>query len=387
MTDYACLGVLVMTDGTRNPSAITQANVDDLVAAITGAFPNAHITWHLDNGALDDSTGSWGWLRTYIAGRIVSNGDAASYWRTFGFPGLNAAGEQGEIDTYLPTVIALGGPPLISGWYIPIETLTYAQSAYGVQTAVAQVWAQHGVDSYSGDGSPNCPYYPSTRHTLVPAQAEANRLDVVVLDALSADLFAAASGSRTTIDPADAGTLTRMEQITGAYLDAANKPDDRFRLLNSHVQIDYLYTAANAATLTRYKDWLTWLAANYAALSPVTIAGAGAAWRALHPVNDFAIAQMQFDPGGTGNRIFWLHTAKQRAAVQVSSGVSSLLDLTRYDDTLTAPATPSLTPELTSKVNQRDSFHPLNPYSVAAYREVAGIFRTFGLQQPSGPLG
>lgn len=375
-TRYACFGVMVMTDGTRTPQYITQANVDDLVAALVAAFPSVHITWHLDNGALDDSTGSWGWLRTYIAGRIASHGDAVSYWRTFGFPGTNAATEASLVDTYLPVAHALGGPPLISGWYVPRETLSYARTTYAVKTAVGQVWSQHGVDGFSGDGSVNCAYYPSALHSLVPAQLTSNRIDTVVLDALNQDVFAAASGSRVTIDPADAGTLTRMQQITQSYYDDAWSPG-LIRKIHQHVQIDYLYTPANSAVLSRLKSYWTWLAANYT-VSPVTIEEYGTAWRAAHPTNDFAIAHGQTDPVASGDAIYWLHTASHRVAVKrTNAGVVTLLDLVRYSDATTAPAVPSLSVEPPAKISQRDATHPTNLYTLAAYRELAGLFATF----------
>lgn len=372
---YGCFGVIILTDGTRNPSVITQANLNDLVGAFDSTFTGGHLTWHLDDGALDDSTGSWGWLRTFVAGRVAA-GDAVSYWRKFGGPGLSPAGERSVYDTYMPLVAALGGPALVSGWYIPIETLNYVSATYGVKTAVAQCWSQHAVDGFSLDGSPNCPYYPSKFHSLIPAQDMANATDVVLLDVLSQDLFAAASGSRVTMDPADAGTLTRMEQITASYFSDSWSPGP-IRWINQHVQPDYLYTPANAADLTRLKDYWTWLRASYN-VTPVNIDAFGTAWRAAHPTNDFAVAQGQIDPGGSGDAVYWLHKATHRAAVKrTNAGTFSLLDLVRYSDATVAPACPALNVEPPARVNERDTYHPANLYTVAAYRELVGLFGQF----------
>ena len=376
-TRYARLGVTIMTDGTRQTSAITLANVQDLVAAYTAAFPGIHLTWNLDDGALDDSTGSWGWLRSYVADRVANHGDAAAYWRKFGFPGTDPATENSIMDSYMPKVQALGGPSLASGWYIPVSTLAHLRSSYGVKTVWGQCWSQHNVDGFSGDGSPNCPYFPSSNHALIPAQVPADALDVLVCDNYSQDFFGAKVGARTTIDPADAGGVASAEKIAHLYLDDAYTPGD-IRWISHHTQVDYYYSAANSAALANLKSLISWLGSTYPTMKAVNLDEFGTAWRARYPTNSWAIAQSQTDPGGSGDTIYWLHTAKARRGLYVTSGgTMSLLDLTRYSDSTVQPATPSLTVEPPALVNQRDSFHPLNPTTIASYGEMAGLFKTF----------
>ncbi len=137
-------------------------------------------------------------------------------------------------------------PSIAGGWFLNAGSISHLKAEYGVEIVVGQMWEQFGVDGFSGLGSINGPYFPSSNHSLVPASEEKNRLDVVVLDTLSADVYDTKfpKCARATVHPWDSNLtagdgVTFQKYISDCYW-TDNACRNQLSVLNLRFELDWI---------------------------------------------------------------------------------------------------------------------------------------------------
>lgn len=368
----------------------TVTNAQELVDAFRAAYPTGRLMWSLNDVVLSSSDAQYVALRSYVASQVTAHGDGAALWVGYlASNAMNPTQARSWAATYLPlvaTATGYTGPVTAISWHMPAPFIQWLRDTYDVRTVIGQVWSTGNVDNYWGDGSPNFPYYPSKNCTLMPAQDEANRIDVVNVDCISQGFWEAQLDSvsgRITVHPVDAVTLLRIKQITDEYLAF---PGD-FQYVTNVVELDWLndttsvdlrvYSGGQLVAKQRFKDWLAWLPGAHPDLVPVRLDEFGAAYRALYSTNSWAVVQSGANPADPTQTIHWSFTARRRVAVRKDGSTVRALDWTPYSDAYVEPVPPVNDWTLPQRVSEKTATaqQPTNPSLVIPYRELQQLYR------------
>lgn len=337
--------------------------VQTFSAAVRDAVPRARITWGLSWCALTDESPRYRDVRRAIAEVADQHDDDVTF-----VPGgffANLYGSRDEVARDVEDAVALLGErfdrptrSLLAG-FLSAENVAHARDL-GLRTVQGNIWSQFDIDLQDGDGSVAYPYYPSTRHFLVPGH-DAERIDAVMLDGWTVDLVAArAAGmsggapgagnagfnSRLGLGPIE--TLHRLPlDVARHQLDATSRAhlSDRnvernglgWLTLNYEVSEVSRGLEADPAILREWGAWLAGLAQEWPDLRVVPMSALGEQWRAVHPDNEQLSYLLQQSGTGVqasraGERVTWFMTDRYRFGVVDHGGAPHAFDYTPYDD-------------------------------------------------------
>ena len=368
---------------------VTVPNITAMRNSFGAAFPGGKLTWapdfYVSNPPVSADPTRYAAVMAYIASCVSTYGDKVALFQ--GIPSVNFSDAitKSQIDTALPALITNSGDAdaCIANWMMSHGVLNYARSNYGIQTVMGQCWAQYGVDGYTGEGSPNCPYFPSITHTLAPAQAAANQIDCVLVDSCSTDLWFAprgyANGRQSSVHPMSSyNGLTGVKRVSSAYLAFPNP----IQYINLLMEVDWLNQPGSTAGLAIWNSWLTWLASTYPSLQAVTLQAFGNVWRAAYPNNQFAYVQSMSNPADSSQSVRWNHTMSHRVGLLNTSSGTALLDYTAYKDGTVEPTAPAAVWSVPQAVAQVTATPNDNPFVQAPSQRVLNAMRANGLTVP-----
>lgn len=331
----------------NSTSYVTPETCAHLADAFHAAFPDGHLTWAIENQAV--TAAGMASVRAYIVDQCAAHGDRIALCGAFSSVRQATSAATAELASLLGTLKASTGEtePAMFAWAAPAAVLPTAIAA-GVRVVAGQTWGQENVDGYSGEGSPNRPYYPSKNHFLVPAQSPENALDVVMMDTLASGYWESLHG-RSTVHTVDAHTLTRMQSITRDYLERT-VTDPEFTAVWSGCEVKWIndtslsnpviYQSGNYYARDRLVAWWQWLASEYDDLQAVSLQEFGAAWRDLHPYADgnrWRASVTSENPSDATQAVTWEFSPRQRVGIVTTAAGAQLVDLTNYSDATTEP--------------------------------------------------
>lgn len=219
-------------------------------------------------------------------------------------------------------------PKSIASGHLNAKTLDYIHQKYGVEIAEAFLWEQMGVDGYSTDGGIHDPYYPSRHNTLVPAQSENERLDLIVLDGWTRELCEQKYPltSCMALHPWDADRvagdgLTFMKYISDVFL-KHNLAHNAFGLLCMRVEVDWINQTfwvnnKNQQIKRRFFDWLDYMFTVYPEIRYTTLTQFNGYFRSRYPDNteltNKYFERSKYEPN---QKVYWYFCKDYRAAVE-----------------------------------------------------------------------
>ena len=287
---------------------------------------STHITWLLDHPVLAKRHD----LKTAVMEFSDKYGDEVTLFNYSDPIRFDQETLNRRMDECIEELARLTGraPTAIGSWVLNSATAGHAVKKHSIRTAIGQVWEQLGVDGYSGVGSINGPYYPSKRHFMLPAQAEDDLLDIVILDAVSCDMIDTRipKTARTTIHPWDSH-LTAFDaapvqrHITAAYL-KHNLAKNPFGWLVNTVELDWMFQAyltynKNGELRRLQHEWLTWLYETFSEASFSTLTEFRNYFRKEHPDNSRVIYRFEqnsiFNPQ---HNCYWFFSRNFRCCVE-----------------------------------------------------------------------
>ncbi|HCD99737.1 MAG TPA: DUF3863 domain-containing protein [Armatimonadetes bacterium] len=358
----------------------TLDNVRKLREAIARAVPGAKVGWGFSPLALTDPRDNYRAIREYALECHAEKGDEPTL--TIGGFFANMHNTREEVDRDIADGLAaladwVGGaykPRFAIAGFLSAANLKTLADKHGVRACQGHMWSQHAIDLGDSDGSIAYPYYPSTEHSLKPAQGKADRIDCLNLDGWTVDFLAARRAgtgpgfnSRLGLGPIEALYQGNMPIAQGLFemMETASAHYDRGFQLNG---FGWCTLAWEASLLGQFGDrtpefekFLREAAARWDGLRVVSMGEFAEAFRREYKDNSGLVYRfLQRGTGVFGSdaelEIRWHMDRRLRLAILrdwTERSPWKVIDLTRYDLPAKEPERPQRDWSLMNRINQK----------------------------------